>query len=700
MVQVNAQLSTGLPGLDRVLRGVIPGDNIVWQIDSIDDYAALIEPYCESARRLGRRLTYFRFAEHPPLVADQPGVETHRLNPADGFEAFIAEVHQVIGEAGRGAWHVFDCLSDLASAWRSDTMLGNFFLLTCPYLYDVDAIAYFALDAPLPRPGSRRPDHGHDAGLPRRLPSQRPTLPPPVEGPTPALPHHVHAARLARRAVPARRRKLHHRRDSQRRSLPADRVRTGRGGGSGTTRFACAEETLRPRSPEATPEHEVDQVLDQLLRTVVTRDPRMLELLRRYLTLEDVMAIGNRIIGTGLIGGKAVGMLLGRAILKQVESAMARSVGNPRLVLHRLRRLLLVPGAERPLVGVAKNTAVRRSSSTKPTTPGAGPWWASSPTPLSKQFRDDARLLRPIADHRPLQQLARGQFRPFVRGQVRERVLRQPGVADPAIAGLHGGRADDLRQHHGRGGADAIATGAACSPRTSRWRCWCSAFPARCTTTCSSPTSAASASRTTRTSGATRSIPSAGVLRLVFGLGTRAVDRTDDDFPRVVALNAPERRPERPTTTTWPVRPAPRRRARSRGESVGGDGVRGRGGATVCQSSWWPRATSELERLSRDGGREAERFPWVFTFDKLLVQTEFVGRHAATMLRTLEEAYGTPVDVEYTTNFRPNGALPHQPRPMPAVAGPKRGRRRHRAPEHECPRRTSCWKAHGADHRP
>ncbi len=36
----------------------------------------------------------------------------------------------------------------------------------------------------------------------------------------------------------------------------------------------------------------------------------------------------------------------------------------------------------------------------------------------------------------------------------------------------------------------------------------------------------------------------AGVLRLVFGLGTRAVDRCDDDYTRLVALNAPSRRPE------------------------------------------------------------------------------------------------------------------------------------------------------------
>ena len=38
--------------------------------------------------------------------------------------------------------------------------------------------------------------------------------------------------------------------------------------------------------------------------------------------------------------------------------------------------------------------------------------------------------------------------------------------------------------------------------------------------------------------------PTAGMIRLVFGLGTRAVDRIDDDYTRIVALNAPLRRPE------------------------------------------------------------------------------------------------------------------------------------------------------------
>ena len=40
---------------------------------------------------------------------------------------------------------MFDCLTDLLKYWYSDRMIGNFFRVTCPYLFELDTIAYFAL---------------------------------------------------------------------------------------------------------------------------------------------------------------------------------------------------------------------------------------------------------------------------------------------------------------------------------------------------------------------------------------------------------------------------------------------------------------------------------------------------------------------------------------------------------------------------
>src|SRR5690606_23143193 len=112
---------------------------------ALEDYRALVLPYAAAARVQGRRLIYFRFAAHPPLLAEDSGAEVFTPRPEDGFDAFVDQVHSVIEAAGRETMYVFDCLSDLAEAWLSDRMLGNFFRLTCPRLFDLDTVTYFGV---------------------------------------------------------------------------------------------------------------------------------------------------------------------------------------------------------------------------------------------------------------------------------------------------------------------------------------------------------------------------------------------------------------------------------------------------------------------------------------------------------------------------------------------------------------------------
>ena len=60
---------------------------------------------------------------------------------------------------------------------------------------------------------------------------------------------------------------------------------------------------------------EAERLKEQLIKMVITRDVNLLPLCRRYLTIGDLLAIGRRMIGTGLIGGKSTGMLLARAVM-------------------------------------------------------------------------------------------------------------------------------------------------------------------------------------------------------------------------------------------------------------------------------------------------------------------------------------------------------------------------------------------------
>ena len=54
-------------------------------------------------------------------------------------------MHNIISREGPETYYLFDCLSDLQFAWATDMMIDNFFMVTCPYLFDLDTITYFAI---------------------------------------------------------------------------------------------------------------------------------------------------------------------------------------------------------------------------------------------------------------------------------------------------------------------------------------------------------------------------------------------------------------------------------------------------------------------------------------------------------------------------------------------------------------------------
>ena len=139
-------VSSGLAGLDSILEGLRIGDNVVWRVDSIDDYRAFVAPYVAAALAAGRRVVYIRFASHAPVVEADTVSAVYNLDADRGFESFTVHLHTIIADEGMEVFYVFDCLSDLLDAWATDSMVGNFFRVTCPYLFDLRTVAYFALE--------------------------------------------------------------------------------------------------------------------------------------------------------------------------------------------------------------------------------------------------------------------------------------------------------------------------------------------------------------------------------------------------------------------------------------------------------------------------------------------------------------------------------------------------------------------------
>jgi pyruvate,water dikinase len=638
--------STGIAALDRVVGGLLAGDNVVWQVASIEDYLPFVRPYSETALAQGRKLVYFHFERHDELIAQDARVETHSLDPAAGFETLTAEIHRVIARAGRGAFYLFDCLSDLAADWYSDMMLGNFFKVTCPYLRELDTIAYFAL---LRRRHSYRTVaairdttqllldvHRHQGALyvhPLKVFERY--------SPTMYLPHVWQGDSFEPVTGSATISGIYE-------PLVREERETGRFDLWDRT-FHDAEETLEAigrgeRAPEA-----MRETVQHLLRMAISRNERMLELAERYLTIEDLLAVRRRMIGAGLVGGKATGMLVARAILRRAGERWQK---------------ILEPH-DSFFVGSDVFYSYLVSN---------GCWR------LRQEQRDSARFL----DHVELAQerMLAGSFPEFVRDQFVEMldyfgqapiVVRSSSLLEDGFGNAFSGKYESVfcanqgspqerleaflaavRQVYASAmGRDALLYRAerGLLDRDEQMALLVQRVSGATYGHLFFPQVAGVGLSFNPFAWCEQIDPRAGVLRLVFGLGTRAVRRSDDDHTRIVALNAPARRPE---TTSSEVRGYAQWRVdvldlAKRERSV-------RSFEEVVESCGEPCIEMVAGRdpeLTRQAGRPA--FPWVLTFKRILSETSFVADMRA-LLETLEKAYDYPVDIEFTTNFLPDGS--------------------------------------------
>ena len=648
MQQSDIKLSTGLSGLDRIFRGVIAGDNIVWHIETVEDYRCFVDPYHQFAQKTEKNLTYFRFAKHEPLLTKKSHGQIYTLEPEKGFETFITDLHQIIKQNGRGGYYLFDCLSDLAEYWHSDQMLGNFFMLTCPYLFDIEAVAYFAL---------YRNYHFYDhATEPIINTAQVSCNVYRYKGDV-----YVYPLKVLQRYSP-RMYMLHVQRgddfpivphsatisevlNSQARTplVPAQSAE-----GIWHRALRQAEEIcIAKKSGEPFEEEERD-LLRRLIRMMISRDPRISKLVEKYLSLEDVLQISTRVIGTGLIGGKSVGMLLARAILEKTDERW-KEVLEPHDSFYI--------GSDVFYTFLIKN----------------GIW-------RERQRQKDAELYLDGSEssrHR----IIVGAFPEYIERQLNEMldyfgqspfIVRSSSLLEDNYGNAFAGKYDSVfcvnqgsREKRLEDFKAAIRTiyASAMSEKALVYRAQrglleldeqMSLLVQRVSGAFYNqiyiPQIAGVGYSYNPYAWSEEIDPESGVLRLVFGLGTRAVNPSDDDYTRIVALNAPERRPEG-----------------SRGEAqqftqrkidvldLEANQLVSMDFAEVAKQSEgiplniFASRDPEIERYAKEKQLQ-NVFPWRLDFHHLLGNTEFAS-DMRQMLRTLHEAYDYPIDIEFTTNF-------------------------------------------------
>jgi hypothetical protein len=636
--------STGLPGLDEVLNGLRLGDNVVWQVDEIEDYRHFVLPFVQNAIREGRRIVYMRFANHDSLLDPSDHVKTYSLDAHTGFESFTTQVYTIVTVEGREVFYVFDCLSFLQSAWATDLMTGNFFVVMCPYLFELDTIAYFSIMR-----------HSHSFKTVARVRETTQLL---LEVYNPSGTYCVHPLKVWNRYSPTMffphleegkeftpiinsvdatqlfsdisRREA----QSPRRYLDYwDRL------------FMKAEDlSRRPCKPE-----ERQEMTDELCRIMIGKESRIISLAKKIFTLEDILNIKSRVIGTGFVGGKTVGMLLARKILdldtwlpwqNYLEHHDSFYVGSDifytYIVQNGLWKLRMeqktkegyfeaaIPLREKMLTGTFPYE-IKEQFQQLIEYFGQSPIIIRSSSLLEDAFGNAFAgkydSIFSVNQGNPEQRYADfvESVRKIFASTMNEdaltyRLQRGLDQQDEQMALLVQRVSGSYRKHY----FFPDLAGVGISYNNFVWK--------------------------------EGMDPKAGMLRLVAGLGTRAVNRVESDYPRTVALDNPQYRPHANLDEARRFSQHDLDVLNIESNSLQTISLleKAHEGLDIKLDLFGTKDQETTQRLRELGHHDREA--WILTFDNLLSRSSLT--HVMhRMLKKLEEIYDYPVETEFTVNF-------------------------------------------------
>ena len=308
MDEKKIKVSTGILVIDELIDGLKWGDNVVWQVTSTLEYSWLVRPFVADALKKGIDIIYIHFDEYAISGISPPG-KIIPIDPTQGFDYFYRAIQDVMESSGKKIYYIFDNISLLARQWGSDESLANFFRTVCPRLFELDTIAYFGL---------LRGSHNNQT-----IARIRDTTQVLIDFYVQNGQSHIRPIKVWDRYSP---------------TMFETHVLMSPLGKDPEGPWEGIEELPKIMANQKPPKSEYLQPIESLLqhlktracwsrancealrmeliKTLISQRSEYFEIARKYFSLEDIEKIHKRLVGSGRIGGKAAGMLLARKILE------------------------------------------------------------------------------------------------------------------------------------------------------------------------------------------------------------------------------------------------------------------------------------------------------------------------------------------------------------------------------------------------
>lgn len=639
------RIKSGIPEMDTALDNIRLGDNVVWRVSDLSEFKLFMEPYVKQAIEDNRNIIYFRFASHEPLLDESPHINRIVVPLSHRFETFTVDIHNEIEKAGRDAFYVFDCLSELQVAWATDLMMGNFFRVTCPFLFILDTVAFFPiirgkhsvqsinkiLDTTqlffdvysdkkniYVRPEKVWNRNSDTMFLPHTYNPENGEFRPILDG--------VKSSRFYQTLGLAQRSAEEQYSDSW-------------------DKYFIRAKILREKEIDITKE------CSRMCNIMMTRDTKMREMVKKNFTPEDYFAVRDHMVGTGMIGGKSCGMLLARAIIRNKEPDISEVlephdsfyVGSDMYYTYivdnnlwdiRIKQrtadgyfALADEFADRIMAGTF-SSAMREQFIRIIEYYGQDPYIIRSSSILEDGFGNAFA----------------GKYESVFcanRGSLKERLNEFEHAIKVVYASSMSLSALDYRKRRGLEERDeqmALLIQRVSGSYYGTYYMPCAAGVGY----------SYSPYRIMKDTD-----PTAGMLRLVMGLGTSAVDRTEGSYPRIVNLDMPEK-------SSYSSSADKHKFSQGKAEVIN---MTKRELEKLSYEMMEQDIPKYLEKILLEHDTEAEsrlremgrRREVKFISCKGLVANAPLMDHMRRMLKCIQEEYKYPIDTEFTINISENG---------------------------------------------
>ena len=595
-MKYHEKVSTGILGFDKTIDMLRMGDNVVWQIDQIEDYLEVVKPYIKKAREDGRRIVYMRFGSHLPVLEEADDIQVYHVDAGQGFEQFATNVHQIAEKEGREVFYVFDTIARIRE--------------TTQCLFDLYMIQGDMYIHPLKADGRYSP--------------------------TMFFPHRIDGERSVSITSSTKAAELFSDFEWDKKRLDFWNVTMDH-----------ARELLKE------PKEKQEDMKNLLISLFIGKEKRIQSLCRENFELRDLLKIVSREIGTGYIGGQSVGMLLARRIIKNAEGEMAEiqnylepddsfflgaDVYYTYIVQNGWWELRLQQKTEEGYFSMADSLREKLLSGSFPEIIEEEfihllEYYGQSPVIVRSSSLQEDNFGNAFAGKYE-SVFCVNQGTPQERLRAFEDAVRRVYASTMSM--------DALQYRKQRGLAFKDEQMAILIQRVSGDYYGDYFFP-----------HAAGVGNSSNLYVWDKNMDmNAGMLRLVFGLGTRAVDRVIGDYVKIVALDDPSRLP---LLTSRDERKYSQHKAdvldlrnnvwcsKEISDLIKED-------IRVRKSLFFTMDYREADRL-RELGYTNLPVPFTVNFQRMLSQTRFPEIMRKT-LKLLSDTYDYPVDIEFTVNFQ------------------------------------------------